>query len=437
MKKTFRIVFSLSVIILIFLFAFSASAKSSGVCGQDVSWVLDSEGLLTISGSGTMTNWQNNTDVPWYLQREDIINIRIEDGVLSIGNNAFNGCKNLINATLPNSITSIGEDAFKNCSDLFVISIPDSVKTIENRAFLGCGSLSGITFGSGIEIIKDAAFDGCAALKSISLPPSVISIGDHAFRNCASLSSTSFEEGLTSIGAYAFYGLENLERVVLPKSFTSVGEYAFYNCPKLVIYGYSDTFSHTFAKENSFDFFVLYDLPYVDVKYTDWFYSEAAFAYKNDITVASKENQLFDPTGTLTYSDAVKLACTVYQFSNSKTAETVNDHMAYALEKGIISADLSSKAEENISRKDFVNILYNAMPAEKYTAINQIANGAILDAADKAIEEKIYTFYRAGILTGCDRSGSFNPDYDIKRSEAVAVVARMLDNSARQKYTLE
>jgi len=432
MKKALRISLFLSVMILISAFTFSVSADGSGVCGQDASWVLDSEGMLTISGKGNMTDWQTDTDVPWHLQREDIINVKVEDGILSIGNNAFNGCKNLMNINLPDGITSIGEDAFKNCSDLFVISIPDSVKVIETRAFFGCLTLTKIDFGHGVESIKDLAFDECASLESISLPASLKSIGDHAFRNCNSLSYACFEEGLTSIGAYAFYELKNLERAVLPKSLSSVGEYAFDSCPMLVICGYSDTFSQKFAKENELEFLVIYDLPYTDVSLTDWFYQGAAFMYNNKL-VAENDSKLFDPEKELTYADAVKLACAVYQLDRNINPSDNASYMAYALEIGIIQVDLSAKADNAISREDFVDILYNAMPKEKYGEINKLDGGAIPDVKDN---EKILTFYRAGILTGCDNSGVFNPKSNIKRSEAATIIARMLDNAAKQKFEL-
>jgi len=226
--------------------------------------------------------------------------------------------------------------------------------------------------------------------------------------------------------------LKNLERAVLPKSLSSVGEYAFDSCPMLVICGYSDTFSQKFAKENELEFLVIYDLPYTDVSLTDWFYQGAAFMYNNKL-VAENDSKLFDPEKELTYADAVKLACAVYQLDRNINPSDNASYMAYALEIGIIQVDLSAKADNAISREDFVDILYNAMPKEKYGEINKLDGGAIPDVKDN---EKILTFYRAGILTGCDNSGVFNPKSNIKRSEAATIIARMLDNAARQKFEL-
>ena len=55
---------------------------------------------------------------------------------------------------------------------------------------------------------------------------------------------------------------------------------------------------------------------------------------------------------------------------------------------------------------------------------------------DDANAEAIYTFYRAGILTGSDGKGTFNPNSSIKRSEVAAILSRMFDSNVRQSVTL-
>ena len=63
-----------------------ASAATSGTCGKNVTWTLDDNGILTISGTGEMEN------APWKSNCDSIKNVIIEKGVTSIGRCAFEKC---------------------------------------------------------------------------------------------------------------------------------------------------------------------------------------------------------------------------------------------------------------------------------------------------------------------------------------------------------
>ena len=86
---------------------YSSNIVASGTCGEkgnNLTWILDDEGVLTISGTGAMANWEN--DSPWH-ENQDIKSVMIEDGVTSIGVNAFYGCSGLTSIKIPDSVTSI------------------------------------------------------------------------------------------------------------------------------------------------------------------------------------------------------------------------------------------------------------------------------------------------------------------------------------------
>ena len=91
----------------------------SGSCGENVTYTLNTEtGLLTISGTGPMMDFDFYSDSPWYSNRDSIKTIVIENGVTSIGNFAFYNCFRLLRLTsimIPNSVTSIGISAFEHC----------------------------------------------------------------------------------------------------------------------------------------------------------------------------------------------------------------------------------------------------------------------------------------------------------------------------------
>ena len=91
-----------------------------------------------------------------------------------------------------------------------------------------------------------------------------------------------------------------------------------------------------------------------------------------------------------------------------------------------------------ISRAEFVHIFYDAMPSGSYAARNTVQDNAIPDVSSSDLyADEIYTFYRAGILTGSDAKGTFHSASSIKRSEVSAILVRMFDTASRQNITLK
>lgn len=119
--------------------------------------------------------------------------IEIPEGVTSIQQYTFSGCKKLASIQLPKSLISIEDGAFNHCESLTSVYIPQKVIDIKKYAFCYCSSLTNLELPSGISKINEGTFDSCAALSSISIPKSVTSIEDSAFYGCASLTDVYFE----------------------------------------------------------------------------------------------------------------------------------------------------------------------------------------------------------------------------------------------------
>ena len=214
--------------------ALAADIVASGTCGAEgdgsnLTWTLDSDGVLTISGSGDMHGY-GSSDAPWHGRVKSAV---IAEGVTSIGGKAFLDCTSLTSVTIPDSVTSIGKQAFMYCTSLTGVTIPDSVTSIGSSAFSYCKSLTSVTIPNSVTSIGGAAFNGCSSLTSVTIPNSVTSIGGCAFMDCSSLTSVTIPNSVTSIGEYAFYNCTSLTSVAIPDSVTSIGEYAFYNCRSL------------------------------------------------------------------------------------------------------------------------------------------------------------------------------------------------------------
>ena len=214
-------------------FSLTADAENfeivaGGACGENVSWVLLSEGTLTISGSGDMANYDSRT-IPWYANVQKIRNVVISDGVTSIGKYAFYDCINLESITIPKGVASIGELAFFDCESLESITVPEGAESIGLAAFDLCKSLKSVVLPDSIEYIDKYAFYRCESLTSINIPKSMTSISTGVFDSCTSLTSIIIPETLTSIGEYAFDNCRNLENVTIPESVTYFGSGAFWD----------------------------------------------------------------------------------------------------------------------------------------------------------------------------------------------------------------
>ena len=213
--------------------AMAAENVSSGSCGDNLTWELDAEGTLTISGTGDMWDytWQEKT--PWASSYSSIKEVILKNSVTSIGEYAFSGCSSLTSVTIPNSVTSIGEYAFSGCSSLTSVTIPNGVTSIEHGAFSSCSSLTSVIIPNSVTSIENGAFYHCMGLTNVTIPNSVTHIGNYAFRGCSSLTSVTIPNSVTSIRPYAFSDCSSLTSVTIPNSVTSIMYRVFYNCSSL------------------------------------------------------------------------------------------------------------------------------------------------------------------------------------------------------------
>lgn len=113
---------------------------ASGSCGESLTWSLNSAGDLTVSGTGSMTDF-TATGAPWAEYRDQIELVILGQGVTSIGSSAFQDCKNLETVSLPGSMTALGKAAFLRCGELTNVKLPASLKSVGEDCFTGCEKL--------------------------------------------------------------------------------------------------------------------------------------------------------------------------------------------------------------------------------------------------------------------------------------------------------
>lgn len=269
---------------------FAADIVASGYCGSEgdgknLTWTLDSEGVLTISGLGKMKDYENDNKnrAPWYSSRKSLKKLVLKSGITSIGDYAFFDCSNLTgDLKIPSNVHSIGENAFGYCSGFngsltiengvveikkyafyhckgFTgsLKIPNSVTYIGVYAFYDCAGFTGdLIIGDGVTTIERGAFSGCYRFKgtlkignsvtsigegaftscrgftgSLIIPDSVTSIGQQAFSFCAGLNgSLIIGNGVTKIQSWAFENCTGIKKVIIGSGVTSVSNESFIRC---------------------------------------------------------------------------------------------------------------------------------------------------------------------------------------------------------------
>ncbi len=258
--KKYRFFLSILVFALFVSLAFpkaeAAEIQYSGTCGDNLTWTLDSEGTLTISGTGAMTDYYSSSSVPWYSYCASIKTVVLESGVTSIGDMAFNSCSNLTSITIPEGLSRIGYGAFALCYNLTDVAIPKSVTSIGDSAFSRCLALAGIWVHEDNENYSSDSYGVLFNKNKTTLiavpggmsgeyviPDGVTSIGGSAFYNCNKLISVTIPDGVTSIGDSAFFACVRMVNLVLPGSITSIGYSAFNECSSMEHVLYTGTWA--------------------------------------------------------------------------------------------------------------------------------------------------------------------------------------------------
>ena len=209
------------------------------------------ETIVLTKGTGEMVDYKydqhgnsiescyNYQCTPWYISRDSLKQLVIEDGVTRIGDRAFEGCSGLTSVTIPDSVTSIGNRAFEGCTGLTSIILPNSVIELDSHAFENCNNLISARLSNSMSVIYNNTFAGCSNFKSIEIPDSIRLISDCAFSNCSALKSVILPNSITDIGNGVFENCTDLRSVTFPVSIIYIGSDAFLGCTSLSEVHYS------------------------------------------------------------------------------------------------------------------------------------------------------------------------------------------------------
>jgi len=123
-------------------------------------------------------------------------------------------------------------DAFFG-KDITSIDLGDKLVTVGNNAFYGCKNLESITLPATCTTVGDMAFAGCTSLKTVEYAGGLTSIGFCSFANCPELktfkNTSSKASNLTTIGECAFWNDVRLYYLDVGE-ISNVNVGSFWNC---------------------------------------------------------------------------------------------------------------------------------------------------------------------------------------------------------------
>lgn len=185
-----------------------------------------------------------------------INNITMPEGLLTISDWAFDGCRNLEVIDIPSTVTTIGNGAFSSCNKVKSLILPDAVKRIGRWLFYDCTALTEVKFADDLLSIGEGAFQSCTSLTSLVIPSKVNTVVQQTFYGCQALKEITLPKALTLVGAYAFYGCKALENVTIyAETPPSCQTFPFYQvpvarCTLTVPYGTSEDYRNAIEWKN-------------------------------------------------------------------------------------------------------------------------------------------------------------------------------------------
>ncbi|MBQ2663607.1 MAG: leucine-rich repeat protein [Clostridia bacterium] len=228
MKKGFIMLFAVLTLLLCLPLVANAEIVEQGSCGDNVTYTLDDQGTLTISGTGETQRYSiyGYTVRSPFFGNTDIKSVFIEDGITKLNSNLFYNCTSIANVHLPDSLTLIEGDVFYNCESLKNITIPKNVVSISSLAFTGCSNLEKVV----MECEKCSTGSlGCPFkyAKEVKFTDTVKEIGSTIFKNSENLTKVIIDSNVS--GEQSFQGT-NLTDVNFTDNVTVIHPSLFQGC---------------------------------------------------------------------------------------------------------------------------------------------------------------------------------------------------------------
>lgn len=218
------------------------STIANGTAGEGVTWVLDSEGTLTISGEGEIVvDWYAP---PWEEYNDLIKTIVVEEGITEVPDSAFAYAENLVTVSVPSTVTHIGTIAFWSNYSLESINVAEENTTYKDIdgvlftedektlvAYPANKSGAEYTIPANVTTIEESAFSFNISLESLTIPDTVTALGEYTFES-SELDTIIVGNGITEIPRGCF-ARSSVKTVVISDLVKAINYAAFWTATEL------------------------------------------------------------------------------------------------------------------------------------------------------------------------------------------------------------
>lgn len=148
----------------------------------------------------------------------------------------------------------------------------------------------------------------------------------------------------------------------------------------------------------------------------------------------------FHPIGNITLSEAIKMAAVVHATCNNQTisfsasdgGKWYDAYLNYCVKNRIVSSDEYSSLDAYATRAQIAHFFAKA--TSDFAVVNDVDYDYIPDVSERSeYADEILALYRAGILTGDERTRAFRPSDTVTRAEAAAIISRVALPTTRIK----
>ncbi len=331
--------------------------------------------------------------------------------------------------------------AYYGEEDVYIPAELDGTKITEigDEVFFDLGIYT-VYMEDGIEKIGKSAFEGSDA-ENIYVAPTVNETGERAFASCKCLAYIFFENENITFGKDAFSGCgyitffipcsanhdEFSKKIAAAKGDGEFGiedmhEWDENGGTACVKCGYTE------SPEEDYEFSDIAE----DAWYSDYVYT----ACYNGILNGKTKNK-FDPDAGLTCGEAAKIAACINAnqrgkviVPDEKSENWYDTYVDYCYENGILDDYVKFNWDEDATRAQMAYLFSRCDVRPHF--INDVPLTDIPDVHDTTpFAYEILDLYDKGIAAGSDEKYTFYPDSKIIRSEAAALVARILVRGLR------